>query len=111
MWIKSRKGLDLIAENDGVKPMNESDLELLRKELHQRREEIFSRLQDLEEGWRNLSEPDIEVCDEAQKAALSELYNRLDRQELAAVEEIDRALAKMAAADYGRCEQCAKTIP
>ena len=51
------------------------------------------------------------MCDEAQKAALSELYNRLDRQELAAVEEIDRALAKMAAADYGRCEQCAKTIP
>ncbi len=90
--------------------MKENDLEFLRQRLIEVREDIFCRMRDLENGWQTLSEHDIEMSEEAQKAEITELYGRLDEKELAQVEEIDRALSKMAVATYGVCEECGRAI-
>ena len=39
------------------------------------------------------------------------LLDRLDGRAKAEIEEIDRALVKLEAGQYGRCEQCGKDIP
>lgn len=90
--------------------MTENHLEQLKAKLLRQRQEIFGRLHSLENGWQALSEPDIEIEEEAQKAQLSELFNRLDLQEQQQIEEIDLALTRMAAATYGLCETCRKAI-
>lgn len=91
--------------------MPANNLEQLKAKLLQQRQEIFGRLHSLEDGWQALSEPDIEVEEEAQKAELTELFNRLDLQEQQQIEELDLALTRMAAATYGVCETCRKAIP
>jgi RNA polymerase-binding transcription factor DksA len=91
--------------------MTANNLEQLKAKLLQQRQEIFGRLHSLENGWQTLSEPDIEVAEEAQKAELTELFNRLDLQKQQQLEELDLALTRMAAATYGVCETCRKAIP
>ena len=91
--------------------MSEKDLEQLKKQLLQQRQEIFKQLHNLEDDWQALSEHDIEPEDEAQKAGLTELFNQLDLREQREIEEIDLALSKMATATYGICEACNKNIP
>ena len=90
--------------------MAENHLEQLKAKLLRQRQEIFARLHSLENGWQALSEPDSEIVEEAQKAQLTELFNRLDLQEQQQLEEIDQALARIAAATYGLCETCRKGI-
>jgi RNA polymerase-binding transcription factor DksA len=86
------------------------DLEDLKAKLVLRRREIFFRLRNLDEGWQELSQHDIEMEEEAQKAELSELFNKLDLQEQREIEEIDLALARMDAGTYGICQRCRKNI-
>lgn len=90
--------------------MTQNNLEQLKTRLLAQRQEVFGRLQGLETGWQALCEPDIEVEEEAQKAQLTEIFNRLDQQEQQRIEEIDLALTRMAAATYGICETCGKAI-
>ncbi len=91
--------------------MAEQDLERLRKKLLRQREEVFHGLHDLEKDWQELAEHEIEFEEEAQKAELTELFAQLDEREQREIEEIDLALSKMAAAIYGICEGCKKSIP
>lgn len=91
--------------------MAEQDLERLRNKLLKQREEFFHGLHDLEKDWQELAEREIEFEEEAQKAALTELFSQLDEREQREIEEIDLALGKMAAASYGICEGCNKPIP
>ena len=91
--------------------MAEKDLEQLKAKLVQQRQEIFYRLQNLDDGWQELSRHDIEMEEEAQKAELTELFNKLDLQEQRQIEEIDLALSRLDAGTYGICEGCGKDIP
>ena len=91
--------------------MAANDLEQLKAKLVQQRQEIFYRLQNLDAGWQELSQHDIEMEEEAQKAELTELFNQLDLQEQRQIEEIDLALSRMDAATYGICEACKKDVP
>jgi DnaK suppressor protein len=91
--------------------MAEQDLERLKKKLLRKREEVFHGLRDLEKGWDEMGGHEIEFEEEAQKAELTELFAQLDEREQREIEEIDLALSKMAAARYGICEGCKKTIP
>ena len=91
--------------------MAANDLQQLKEKLIQQRQEIFSRLQNLDEGWQELSQHDIEMEEEAQKAGLTEIYNKLDLQEQQEIEEIDLALSRMDAGTYGICQRCRKDIP
>ena len=67
-------------------------------------------MQGFESDWDALSERDIEMEEEAQKANLSAIFEQLDGLEQGEIEAIDRALTKMAAASYGTCEKCNKRI-
>jgi RNA polymerase-binding transcription factor DksA len=90
--------------------MEEQDLNRLKDLLLTQRREIFERLQGLESEWEILSAHDIEREEEAQKADLTALFDQLDDLEKQKIEDIDLALIKMAAATYGACEKCRKTI-
>jgi len=90
--------------------MHEQDLKRLKDLLLAQRREIFERLQGLETEWKILSAHDIEREEEAQKADLTALFSQLDDLEKQEIEDIDLALTKMAAAAYGACEKCGKTI-
>jgi DnaK suppressor protein len=87
------------------------DLAQIKEKLIEQRREIFYRLQNLDDGWQELSQHDIEMEEEAQKAGLSEIFNQLDLQEQHEIEEIDLALSRMDAGTYGICEGCRKEIP
>ena len=90
--------------------MTVKDLDLLKAKLIERRREIFNRLKNLDEGWDELSRPDIEPEEEAQKLEISELYKKLDLQEKQEIDEIDQAMNRMDAGNYGVCERCGKEI-
>jgi RNA polymerase-binding protein DksA len=91
--------------------MSAKELDMLKEKLLVMRQDIFHRLQQLDDGWQELAEKNIEFEEEAQKAELSELYAQLDEREKAEIEAIDLALDKMDALQYGKCEGCAKQIP
>ncbi|MBU1406303.1 MAG: TraR/DksA C4-type zinc finger protein [Proteobacteria bacterium] len=91
--------------------MSAKELDVLKEKLLVMRQDIFHRLQQLDDGWQELAEKDIEFEEEAQKAELSELYAQLDEREKEEIVAIDHALDKMDALQYGKCEECAKQIP
>lgn len=91
--------------------MAQQDLERLRKKLLAQRAEVFQGLRELDQDWQALGGHEIEVEEEAQKAALAELFSQLDEREQREIEEIDLALSKMAVATYGICERCRRPIP
>jgi RNA polymerase-binding transcription factor DksA len=90
--------------------MEKQDLQRLKDLLLAQRREIFERIQGLESEWEILSARDIELEEEAQKADLTAVFGQLDDLEKQEIEDIDLALTKMAAATYGACEKCRKTI-
>jgi DnaK suppressor protein len=90
--------------------MSEGHKGRLREMLIKRRQEIFEWLQRFESDWQSLEERDIELEEEAQKAALTSHYNQLDQRRQEELEEIDLALCRMAAGSYGICENCQKLI-
>jgi len=91
--------------------MASPELEEIKSKLLAMRREIFQHLHQLENGWQELADRDIEFEEEAQKAELSELFAHLDNRQKEELEDIDDALAKIANLTYGKCESCGKTIP
>jgi RNA polymerase-binding transcription factor DksA len=90
--------------------MDAQDEKRLKTLLLKRRREIFDRLHRFESDWEALSERDIEMEEEAQKADLTGTFDQLDEMEQNEIEAIDRALTKMASASYGTCEKCLRRI-
>jgi DnaK suppressor protein len=84
----------------------------LRKKLLARRRELFKEVADIEDDLLWL-ETDIESEREerAQDETFIRLLARLDDRQKAEIEEIDRALGRIANEVYGRCETCGKPIP
>lgn len=91
--------------------MSEGDWTRLKGILINRRREVFDRLRGLESDWEALGERDIEIEEEAQKADMTSLYDRLDERAKEVIETIDLALCRMAAGTYGICEECEALIP
>lgn len=91
--------------------MKEDDLQRLREKLLRQRQEIFRTRLGLEQDWNELSEPEIEREEVAQKTARTELLRQLDERETQELADIDRALDKMEVALFGICETCGKHIP
>jgi DnaK suppressor protein len=91
--------------------MFEVDAVRLRGVLLQRRKEAFERLHQFESDWQTLSERDVELEEEAQKADITSLYDYYDERATDEIEAIDLALCKMAAGSYGICEECEEFIP
>ena len=93
-----------------IKEMKKTIYVELRDELLARRAELLDQRQALEESRRNLNEPESELVANASKTAMiAEIDQRAEKACMAIV-NIDTALTRMAAGDYGRCQACRRPI-
>ncbi|MFZ1805281.1 MAG: TraR/DksA C4-type zinc finger protein [Nitrospira sp.] len=84
----------------------------IRKKLISQRRELFREVAKTEEDLRWLqSDIESEVEERGQEETMVRLLDRLDGRAKAEIEAIDRALFKLGAEQYGRCEQCGMAIP
>jgi len=90
--------------------MSEQDRVRLREMLLNQRQEIFEQYQRFEFDLQALGERDVEMEEEAQKADEISLLDQLVERDKDKIEEIDLALFRMAAGNYGICESCRKPI-
>ncbi len=74
------------------------------------RRDMVSRVQDIENRWREVSEPAIEVEEEAQRATMTLPYDRLDENGRRTIEQIDIAVNNILTGDFGICENCGDEI-
>lgn len=84
----------------------------LRRELLTQRRELFREVAQLEEDllWLE-TDVESEPLERGQDETFIRLLARLDDREKAEIAEIDRALARIANGEYGRCEACGRPIP
>jgi DnaK suppressor protein len=78
--------------------------------LLEMRRDMASRVQDIENRWRETSEPAIEVEEEAQRATMTLPYDRLDESGRRTIEQIDIAVNNILTGDFGICENCEDEI-
>lgn len=90
--------------------MTHDEILEFRSKLLDRRKAILDRVQQLEGGWQDLGEREIELEEEAQKASITVAYDQLDMQGKTEIEQIDLALSKLALGEYGICESCGDEI-
>ncbi len=85
--------------------------ELQSKLLRQRRA-LLREVAYLEKDllWLE-TDSESELVERAQDEVFIRLLSRLDDRQKAEIEEIDRALGKIANGHYGHCETCGKPIP
>ena len=87
-------------------------IERLRRALFARRRALLHQVEHVDEDLRHLDENvEIELEDEAQEENISRLLAGLDERAKAEIDAIDAALTRIAAGDYGRCEDCGERIP
>jgi DnaK suppressor protein len=86
--------------------MSEQDKMRLREMLLNQRQEILEQYQRFKFDLQVLAERDIEMEEEAQKADEIGLFDKLVERDKDKIEEIDLALFRMAAGNYGICESC-----
>jgi len=84
----------------------------LRKKLLAQRRELFRAVAQLEDEllWLE-TDVESEMVERAQDETFIRLLARLDDREKAEIEDIDRALTRIANGNYGRCEVCDQPIP
>lgn len=84
----------------------------IRKTLLTQRRDLFRQAAQTEEEllWLE-TDVESEVQERGQEAQMVQLLDRLDGRMKAEIEAIDRALVKLEAGQYGRCEACGKDIP
>lgn len=84
----------------------------IRKKLLTQRRDLFRQVAQTEEEllWLE-TDVESETQERGQGEKMVQLLDRLDGRMKAEIEAIDRALVKLEAGRYGRCEQCGKDIP
>jgi DnaK suppressor protein len=84
----------------------------LRQKLLRMRRSLFQEVAHLEEDllWLEMDK-ESELVERGQDETFIRLLARLDDQQKAEIGAIDRALARIANGNYGRCEACGKPIP
>jgi DnaK suppressor protein len=84
----------------------------LRKKLLAQRRELFRAVAQIEEEllWLE-TDVESEMVERAQDETFIRLLARLDDRQKAEIEDIDRALARIANGKYGRCEACEQPVP
>ena len=88
--------------------MSPDHLLYFRDSLLQTRRATLCRVQDLEERLNETAEPAIEP--EAQRLTVTSSHDRLDEGAKRTIEQIDIAINKMPAGEYGICENCGDEI-
>lgn len=84
----------------------------LRQKLLTQRRELFREVAQIEDDllWLE-TDVESELVERGQDETFIRLLARLDDRQKAEIEAIDRALARIANGDYGRCEACGNPIP
>ena len=84
----------------------------LQSQLLRQRHTLLREVAHVEEDllWLE-TDKESELVERGQDETLIRLLARLDDQQKAEIEAIDRALGRIANGDYGRCEGCGKPIP
>src|SRR5713101_4722673 len=91
--------------------MDPMTLEAYRQRLLTRQQQLVQRIFEVEEDMQAMdAERDIERMDRVQEEAAEEALTALDEQGRREVEEIEAALARIAAGTYGSCETCGEPI-
>lgn len=91
--------------------MKREKIEQFRAMLLQQRQALFDEVSSLETNLQEIAtdrEPEIEEAAQAERAAL--LLDRLDARGKFELEELDRALARIEAGEYGQCLSCHQAI-
>jgi RNA polymerase-binding transcription factor DksA len=88
----------------------QTELQELKGHLVNRRKELLEVRNQLKNTWDVVREPAAEFEEAAQKSAMWQGMERLDRKGKDEIEAIDRALEKMDDGRYGCCERCRKDI-
>ncbi len=84
----------------------------LRRRLLEQRLALLREVARVEDDLSALqAEVETEVVERGQEETIARLLVRLDDCGKAELEAIDRALARIAAGTYGRCEACGGAIP
>jgi len=95
----------------GRQDMDPMTLEAYRQRLLSRQQQLVQRIFEVEEDMQAMdAERDIERMDRVQEEAAEEALTALDEQGRREVEEIEAALARIAAGTYGSCETCGEPI-
>lgn len=89
-----------------------STVEELRQKLLEQRKALFRDVAQMEDELLWL-ETDVEpeLIERSQDENIIRLLSRLDDRQKAELEEIHRALTKIATGNYGFCDDCGKPIP
>jgi DnaK suppressor protein len=91
--------------------MSTKELVQFRNMLVSIRTEILERILQMEASWKSLSEREIELEEEVQKAAIAQSYSRLGDEGKTKIELIELALNKILVGEYGVCDSCGDDIP
>ena len=87
-------------------------LEDIRRRLLEQRRVLLQQVARVEDNLRWLGtnvEPEME--EEGQEENIARLLSELDDHDRGELEAIDRALARIATGEYGRCTACTQLIP
>lgn len=90
--------------------MRSEELLNFQQKLTAARNDILARIKDSQSRWQETAEPAIEMEEEAQKAAMTIPYDRIDETGKEMVRQIDFALGKISDGEYGICEHCGDDI-
>jgi DnaK suppressor protein len=90
--------------------MSREEMEKLRQQLLERRNDLIEYRARLGASWANLHAPEIEFEEMAQKEVLAQGMDQLDDQERKEFQAIDLALRKIETGMYGACENCGRDI-
>ena len=87
-------------------------LDAVRAALLERRREVARRIGEVQSGVRHQDAP-LEADSEEQVVQLENdpVLDALDASGRRELQEIDRALARLDAGEYGSCEACGEEIP
>ena len=92
--------------------MDTTSIEEFRRLLLEQRRALFEEVAHVEADLSGLTETrEAELEESAQEERTARLLARLDDRGKAELEEIDRALQRIANGDYGTCEACGRQIP
>lgn len=83
----------------------------LRRRLLDRQRVLFREVDDVEGDLASLEDSrEAEIEERGQREAMARLLDRIGEHDRREIEDIHRALAKIPAGAYGRCEHCGQRI-
>ncbi len=92
--------------------MDTTSIDEFRRALLEQRRALFEEVAHVEADLGGLAETrEVELEESAQEECAARLLARLDDRGKAELEEVDRALQRIATGDYGACEACGTEIP